>query len=321
MRTIVVATDFSPHAEVAFVRALELARVRGAELVVVSADQTVDLIPTTPEPELAVPTWTQLRADVEAEEQQLMTRLLARAATAGVPVHGVRALGDPVELTCSTARERAAELIVVGSHGRTGIRRFLLGSIAERIVSHASTSVLVARGDGSAPFASVLVASDFNALSARALAQAQHFSAPDARVTVVHAWHYPAGAWSLAALGERTHATEALESALIEPPRTRGEALVADEAAAGRAIEFRLLQGPAAEVVTDLATAEHADLIAVGTHGRHGLRRIVLGSVSGAIVRHAPCSVLVARAPEGHPAETRNEEPPPADDGSTDIPM
>jgi nucleotide-binding universal stress UspA family protein len=129
---------------------------------------------------------------------------------------------------------------------------------------------------------------------------------------VVHAWHYPAGAWSLAALGDRTHATEALESALTEPARERGEALVADERAAGRAVEFHLLQGQPADVITELAASEHADLVAVGTHGRRGVRRLVLGSVAAAIVRHAPCSVLVVRDPDkaAEPAE-----PPPAADG------
>lgn len=295
MPTIAVATDFSPHAEVAFTRALALAIARQAELVIISADTSIELMATTPEPELAVATLARLRTDVETEEQRLLAALVERASAAGVAVRAVRALGDPVDLVVNTAREAGAELIVVGSHGRTGIRRFLLGSKAERIVSHAHTSVLVARGEGDAPFTRVVVASDFGDLSAHALAQAQHLSAPGAAVTVVHAWHYPAGAWSLAALGERTHATEALEDALTDPPRARGEALVADEAAAGRAVHFRLVQGAPAEVVTDLAAAEHADLVVVGTHGRRGLRRLVLGSVAAATVRHAPCSVLVAR--------------------------
>lgn len=297
MPAIVLATDFSPQAEAAFVRALALAKRRHMELVVASADTTAELIPATPEPELAVATWSQLRADVEAEEERLLAELLARAAAAEVTAHSVRAVGDPVDITIAAAREHGAELIVVGSHGRTGIKRFLLGSVAERIVRNAPISVLVARGDGTVPFASVLVASDFGPLAATALAQAQRLSAATARVTVVHAWHYPSGGWSLAALGERSHAIEALESALTDPPRSRGEALVKAEADAGRTVGFRLLHGQAAEVVTDLATAEHADLIAIGTHGRHGVRRILLGSVAAAVVRHAACSVLVAREP------------------------
>lgn len=299
MSTIAVATDLSPQAEVAFARGLALAAARGAQLLIISADTTVELMPTTPEPELATPAWTQLRADVDVEERRLLDALLLRAAEAGVHAEAVRAIGDPVELTCKTARERGAELIVVGSHGRTGIRRFLLGSIAERIVAHASSSVLVARGEASAAFANVVVATDFGPLAAAALAQAQRLVGPSAKTTVVYAWHYPAGSWSLAALGERTHATEALETALTEPPRARGEALVAEEQAAGRTIDFRLLQGQPAEVITDLAAAEHTDLIAVGTHGRRGVRRLVLGSVAAAVVRHAPCSVLVVRADDG----------------------
>lgn len=297
MPAIVLATDFSTQAEAAFARALALAKSRHLELVVASADTTAELVPTTPEPELASATWSQLRSDVEAEEERLLAELLARAAAAEVTAHSVRAVGDPVDITIGAAREHGAELIVVGSHGRTGIKRFLLGSVAERIVRDAPVSVLVARGDGTAPFTSVLVASDFGPLAASALAQAQRLGAPTAQVTVVHAWHYPAGGWSLAALGERSQAIEALESALTDPPRSRGAAVVEAEAEAGRTVGFRLLHGQAAEVITDLATAEHSDLIAIGTHGRHGVRRILLGSVAAAVVRHAPCSVLVAREP------------------------
>ena len=297
MPAIVVATDFSIQAEAAFARALALARASHMELIVASADTTVELVPSTPEPELGVATWGQLRAGVEADEERLLAALLARAAAADVTAHAVRAIGDPADIAIAAARAHGAALIVVGSHGRTGIKRFLLGSVAERIVRDAPISVLVARGDGATPFASGLVASDFGPLAATALAQAQALGAPTARVTVVHAWHYPAGSWSLGALGERSHATLALESALTEPPRSRGEALVKVEGEAGRTVGFSLLHGQAAEVVTDLATTEHADLVAIGTHGRHGLRRVLLGSVAAAVVRHAPCSVLVARAP------------------------
>ena len=320
MTIIAVATDFSPPAEIAFVRALGLAVARSAELLVISADTTIELIPTTPEPELAVPTWTQLRTDVENEEQRLLAALVERARAAGVTANAIRAVGDPVDVTVKVAREQGVELLVVGSHGRTGITRFLLGSVAERIVEHAPISVLVARGDGAKPFTRVLVASDFSPLATQALTQAQRLASADAAVVVVNAWHYPAGAWSLAALGERTHASTALESALTEPPRVRGEALVADEAAAGRTIQFRLLQGQPADVVTDVAAREQADLIAIGTHGRTGVRRLVLGSVAAAVMRHAPCSVLIARGPvepEAKPADAA--EPAPAPDGSVEV--
>lgn len=297
MPAIVVATDLSAQAEAAFVRALSLARARHAELIVVSADTTADLVAAAPDPELVTMSWGQLRADVAAEEERLVQELVARAKAAEVTATSVRQVGDPVELVVSAAREHKAELIVVGSHGRTGIRRFLLGSVAERIVRTAPTSVLVARGDGHSAFLKVLVAHDFSPLAARALSEAQALAAREARVTVVHAWHYPAGGWSMAALGERSHAIEALESALTDPPRARGEALVLAEREAGRTIGFRLLHGQAGEVVTDLAAAEHSDLIAIGTHGHRGVRRLLLGSVAAAVVRHAPCSVLVSREP------------------------
>ena len=64
----------------------------------------------------------------------------------------------------------------------------------------------------------------------------------------------------------------------------------------GREVKFELLHGPAASVLTARAETTHRDLIAIATHGYRGFRRLLLGSVAEATVRHAPCSVLAAHA-------------------------
>ncbi len=117
-----------------------------------------------------------------------------------------------------------------------------------------------------------------------------------ADVAAPYAWHYPAGSMGRAALGERTHAMSALREALTQGPQSRGDALVAAEVAAGRPLRFSLRHGPAAEVVVEEAGTFGADLIAIGTYGSSGVRRLLLGSVASQIMRHAGCSVLVTHA-------------------------
>jgi nucleotide-binding universal stress UspA family protein len=68
---------------------------------------------------------------------------------------------------------------------------------------------------------------------------------------------------------------------------------------AGLAAESRVLQGDPREVLVDVARAESADLVVVGSHGRTGLAKLVLGSVAAHVVGHAPCSVMVVKRPHG----------------------
>lgn len=73
--------------------------------------------------------------------------------------------------------------------------------------------------------------------------------------------------------------------------------LVARARDAGVDTAFLVWEGPPGEAIVDAAAAEHVDLIVLGTHGRHGVNRSLFGSVSDHVVRHAPCPVVVVRAP------------------------
>lgn len=73
--------------------------------------------------------------------------------------------------------------------------------------------------------------------------------------------------------------------------------LVARAQDAGVKTAFLVWEGPPGEAIVDAATAEHVDLIVLGTHGRHGVNRSLFGSVSDHVVRHAPCPVVVVRGP------------------------
>ena len=291
MRHILAATDLSSPSDLALDRAIGLARHTGAKLTIATVEEPHDaqVLSMDANP-LALGEFTQQM--VEYTDAQLVERV-ERANAAGVLADSVRRRGRAHDVINELADELDTELIVVGSAGRTGVKRLVLGSVAETIAHRASRPVLIARGRTSGPFTKVLVATDFAPPATRALSVARGLATTDADLELLYAWHYPAGSMGLAALGERTHAMAALRDALTQGPQTRGDEVVAAETAAGRPLRFSLRHGPAAEVVVEEASTFGFDLIAVGTYGGSGVRRLLLGSVASQVMRHASCSVLV----------------------------
>jgi nucleotide-binding universal stress UspA family protein len=143
-RRIVHASDFSRASARALTLALALARSRGARLTVVH-------VLTPPSPfvggELsAAPTWQALEARGRRAARRGLARLAARAARVGVRVEPRLLEGPPAEAITGFARRRGADLVVIGTHGRTGLRRALMGSVAARVLALASCPVLTVRG-------------------------------------------------------------------------------------------------------------------------------------------------------------------------------
>lgn len=138
IRTILLATDLGPASEAATDRALALARRLGARLLVVSVIDGRRL------PHLGL--HGTARVDqVRDDREEAATRLVVRGQHAGVPVRFLVWEGDPGESIVDAAGAEEADLIVVGTHGRGGLGRVLLGSVSEHVVRHAPVPVLVVR--------------------------------------------------------------------------------------------------------------------------------------------------------------------------------
>lgn len=175
------------------------------------------------------------------------------------------------------------DLIVIEAHGRSGLSRLLLGSMAERVVRYARCSVLVV--DPVAEplcYYNILVAVDFSECSRRALEQATDLaSLCGAAVTLLHVIELPVVYWQ----DQDMHSAAMLDDwgELVEAQtRTRVTRLV-------RTGE------PAPQVLSCAAEDPSLDLLVVGSHGRTGLQRMLLGSVAEHVVRHATRTVMVAR--------------------------
>jgi nucleotide-binding universal stress UspA family protein len=292
LTTILAGADVSVPSDQAIDRAAALAAQHGAKLILVHAIDAEPAIETDKDV-------AQQLGEVTAAMQMEVTRRLSQKVdelrAQGIDTEIETPHGPPGEAVAQVARHHAAELIVVGTHGHTGISRFLLGSVATAILRHAPCDVLVTRGNASKlPFERPLVAVDFSPASKRALRHTARLAQPNAPIEVLHAWQLPAGSWGASFFGVDRFPWSQIRDAVVQSAKHKGDKLFAEHATIGHPLHLELVQGAPTPVITHAAERGGYDLIAVGTHGHGGFRKLLLGSVAEGVIRHAPCSVLVA---------------------------
>jgi nucleotide-binding universal stress UspA family protein len=145
LRRIMHATDFSPASTAALKRAMAMAKADRAQLIIVHV--------MTP-PALALPgdgyispsLYEDLEASARAQAQKRLNAIVGRARKAGVRATGLLLEGVPHERVARAARAKKVDLLVIGTHGRTGLAKFFLGSVAARLIASVSCPVLTVRG-------------------------------------------------------------------------------------------------------------------------------------------------------------------------------
>ena len=233
--------------------------------------------------------------DAEARAANVLVEDAAkRLAREGIEVTTAVTEGYPPTSIVAYASEWPADFIVVGSHGHSGISRFLLGSVAQSVVRGAHCSVEIVR-DRSAPGRTgmrVLLATDGSEHSAAAARSVASRPWPDGTelklVCSVKVIVPAADPWFSGDAGPllEEHSRQAREYLAAGEKMMREAGLKASSAV--------LTDGAKASIV-DEARDWGADLVVLGSHGRRGLNRILMGSVSEAVAMHAPCSVEVIR--------------------------
>jgi nucleotide-binding universal stress UspA family protein len=144
VRRILVGTDFSPASRPAVRRAMETARESGAALWI--AHVVAPPPPLTAEGYVLPRFYDDMSAAIRAEAEKRLKALLAVARKSGVRAQGLLLNGVPHEALNRAARRHRSDLMVLGTHGRTGLRRLLVGSVAARVVATAPCPVLTVRG-------------------------------------------------------------------------------------------------------------------------------------------------------------------------------
>ncbi len=144
IRRVLYATDFSDASRPAFAAAVSIAKSLEARLTILYVIPPV--VPTVPELYLDAVTFDQLDKQARRWSAQQVAKLNARAKRVGVRVSSLLRDGDAADQIVRACRATKADLIVVGTHGRRGLPKFFLGSVAERVVAMAPCPVVTVRG-------------------------------------------------------------------------------------------------------------------------------------------------------------------------------
>jgi universal stress protein A len=294
MRTrgpVVIATDLTAASRPALVRGRAAAKALGAPLlvchVVLDVFRNHPLIPNPADSELLLETNVMKRAADLVSDQVGDVLGLSSTDFSAVVDSGV-----PDEEIVRIAEANGASLIAVGAKPREGAE-LALGHVAERVVRYAHSSVLVAR-EGPAT-GQILVATDFNEGSLPALDVAGAFvRETGASATLVHVVKPQSSALSsaLMPLGDTwTPPSRAALEQLDALGKTTLDGLAKEHGLA----RSEQIEGDPADVIIDRAAALDVELIVMGSRGRRGLARLVLGSVAEKVIRNSSCSVIVAR--------------------------
>jgi nucleotide-binding universal stress UspA family protein len=208
-----------------------------------------------------------------------------------------------------------ADLLVLGTHGRSGFQRLFLGSVTEKVIRKATCPTLVVPPrapdlDANAPveFRGILCPVDFSESSLDALALAINLAEEsDARLTLVHVVEWPRRV-NQEPLTCDVDLTRLRESALVDA-RRRLHALIPEQARTYCTVETAVVEGGVHETIVRRAAEQRCDLIVMGVHGRGAIERLVFGSTTHQVIRAAACPVLIARqhAREGAARETSTE--------------
>jgi nucleotide-binding universal stress UspA family protein len=265
--TLMVSTDGSECNEGAVREAINLARGCGSRLLAISVveanDEFIALAPERMERE-------------EIKVHDCLEAVKDKAAEAGIYCELISHTGEQAyHFIVNEAAKRGVSMIIMGRRGHTGVKKMVMGSVTARVIGHAPCKVLVVPRAAHFTCRNILVATDGSNDSEAAAIEAINLAKRcEGKLTVVSVY---------SSEGDKQVAGENVAKI--------------GELAAGEGIEAGTLleKGSPATAITEVAARIQADLIVAGSHGRTGLKRLLMGSVTEGIIGHTECSVLVAR--------------------------
>jgi nucleotide-binding universal stress UspA family protein len=298
-RRILCPTDLSEPSARALTYAAALGRWYGATLTVLYVVPSFDPMPVNP---AGLDGTVQIVYPPSKEEVlREMGPLVESAGAAPLNPALAAEAGDPVKTIVDQALEVSADVIVMGTHGRSGFERFMIGSVTEKVLRKAPCPVMTVPPQAPATlpaevlFKRILCPIDFSPSSLQALGFALNLARQaDGVVTLVHVLEWlpeeePPVYASFNVPEYRQH--------LVDDTHRQLQALVAQESRTWSAIQEVVTNGRPHREVLRLAADSQSDLIVMGAQGRGGVGLALFGSTTQQVVRAAPCPVLTVRGP------------------------
>jgi len=267
MERILVPTDLSESSQNAVEEAIRLAKACSSKLIAMTT------VLTNIEYEDVMP-WV-----IEQAEKEMLEKLEAirrMALQQGVDCEIITYRGDDPETDIvNVATMKHVDMIVMGTHGRTGLKKLIMGSVARNVIGHALCKVLVVPPGTKIDYSTILIATDGSIHSAAAASEA----------TVI-AKRYGSSLLIVSiapSTAEITFAEESIKQVME----------VAEKE--GLKKEGMVLQGQPHEAILEIAKQRHAGLIVIGSHGRTGLTSLIMGSVAERVISQTEFAVLVVK--------------------------
>jgi nucleotide-binding universal stress UspA family protein len=287
IRQILCPVDFSDFSRRALNHATAIARWYGSTVTLLNVQSSPAMAMAAPE---MLPVMV-LTAEARADLLDAMTRLAQDEAVNTVPYRCEIREGAPANEILTSAREIPSDLIVIGTHGRSGFERLVLGSVAEKVLRKAACPVLTVPFTATevvpAPplFKRILCAADFSTCSMHALDYAMSLAQEaNAFLAVAHVVDL-----SPRSVGEELQKLE-------DERRDRLSRAVPDEVRIYCTVETLMARGVPYREILRLASEQQSELIVLGIHGRSAAEMFFMGSTTNQVVRHATCPVLTIRS-------------------------
>jgi nucleotide-binding universal stress UspA family protein len=282
--TLVVGYDDSPSSKAALIEASNLAKKHGGRVILVHA-----VFFDTEEFGIAP---EQLEKRLKIGEKACIQSKDMVSSEFGIEVQSLLCEGDPPDVILDVAQGKQADLIVLGTHGRKGLNKLLMGSVTSRIIADAPTDVLVVKKpciECSGEYKSILVPFDGSDFSKRALNRACRLAQNDnAEVTVLYV------------IPRYEEMIDFFKTASIRMSLYREAARITASAKGlaslqGIMVKTGIAEGHAADKIIEAARKMVNGLIVMGSHGYRGMNKAIMGSTAERVILDATCPILAVR--------------------------
>lgn len=284
LQKLLLSSDGSEFSSGAIREAINFAKACSSKLYAVA------VVKTNPEFDALAP---QLVEKEENKTREHLESIKAMAAKEGVDCEIIAHHGDdPYKLIVEDAAKKQADVIIMGRRGRTGLKRLMMGSVTAKVIGHSPCKVLVVPSAAKIEWKNMIVATDGsrfgNSAALEAISIAKQCGGNLTIVSVVssdglvHIEH------------SRLHLKDIAEKEIVDTEKNIKELkeLALKE---GVKAEGLILSGKPAEAIINTAKEKNADLILLGSHGRTGLDRLLMGSVTERVIVLSPCAVMVVK--------------------------
>lgn len=286
LENLLLSTDGSEFSEGAIREAIGLAKTCSSKLLAIS------VVETNPEYETMAPRLVEM--EIEKARGHLEA-VKERAAKENVECKIVVRQGEEsYRFIVEEALANRAEIIIMGRRGRTGLKRLMMGSVTAKVIGHAPCNVLVVPRAAKVELRRILAATDGSRYSEAAAMEAIAIAKRSGAIlTVVSVVPSEAASPFDIVHSEMQRGLIAEKEQKAAECSIKNVKAIADKEGVG--VEGLILEGRPYEAITNEASEKNADLVVMGSHGRTGLEKLLMGSVTERVIGLAHCAVLVVK--------------------------